>query len=55
MRNNQFFHVGRVPHSVPEYRPDVLGERCDPDIIHRPDKYDHDFIWDGETMDEEKT
>ncbi len=55
MRNRQFLHAGSDPRSVPEYRPDVLGERSDPDIFHRPDKYDNDFIWDGETMDEDKT
>ncbi len=53
MRNYKFqpFEFGRVP----ELRPNVPDERNDPDFIHRPDKYDEDFIWDGETMDEEKT
>lgn len=52
MRNSKFHH-GEFT-GVPEYSPDVLDERSDPDYIHRPDKYDSDFIWDGETMDEEK-
>lgn len=54
MRNYSYFHGGRDVRSVPEYRPDVLGERCDPEAIHRADRYDNDYIWDGETMDEEK-
>ncbi len=45
---------GRKNKSVPEYRPDLLGERNDPDVLHRPDRYDADSVWDGETVDEEK-
>ena len=29
-------------------------EKNDPDMIYIQDKYDTDFIWDGETIDEEK-
>ena len=42
------------PESVPEWHPGYPGERSDPDSIYRPDKYSNDFIWDGETVDEEK-
>ena len=55
MRMYPFLHAGSDPRRVPEYRPAVPGDRNDPDFLHRPDKYDQDFIWDGETMDEEKT
>ncbi len=54
MRNEKFLPQGTDPRSVPEYRPDFWGERSDPEQLHRPDKYDNDFIWDGETMDEDK-
>lgn len=32
----------------------IQREQNDPDIIYTQDKYDTDFIWDGETIDEEK-
>ena len=54
MKNRHFLRAGRDPRSVPEYRPDLLGERNDPDVLHRPDRYDTDAVWDGETVDEEK-
>ena len=53
MRNGKFRPV--KSDRVPELRPEIPDERNDPDFIYRPDKYDADFIWDGETMDEEKT
>ena len=54
MRFYQFLRAGSDPRSVPEYRPGYPGERTDPDVMYKPDKYDNDFIWDGETMDDEK-
>ena len=52
MRNDKLFPFKFD--RVPELRPNTMDERNDPDFIHRPDKYDEDYIWDGETMDEEK-
>ncbi len=55
MLRDSLFEAGRDPRSVPEYTPRIPGESSDPDFIHRTDKYDADYIWDGESMDEEKT
>ncbi len=55
MKKHHFLQMKKEPRSVPEYYPVLPGERSDPDIMHKPDKYDNDFIWDGETMDEEKS
>lgn len=46
--------AGRDPRSVSGYRPDIEGEMSEPERIHHPNPYDNDFIWDGESMDEEK-
>jgi len=54
MSAHRFTREKTDPGSVPEYRPGYPGERTDPDVMYKPDKYDNDFIWDGETMDDEK-
>ena len=40
---------------VPRSDPNLREEMTDPDFLYRPDKYDADYIWDGETVDEDKT
>ncbi len=54
MRNPYSFRSGRDLRSdvtsFPSYEEDI----ADPEVIHSVDKYDSDYIWDGETMDEEK-
>ncbi len=54
MKYENYKGAGRDPRSVPEYRPNIEGEMSEPERIHRTDRYDNDFIWDGESMDEEK-
>lgn len=55
MGSERFIKMGRDPRRVAEFCPDIWDDRNDPDALHQPDKYDNDFIWDGETVDEEKT
>ena len=54
MKNRNFLRAGNEMRCVPEYRPDVLGERNDPDAVHGQDPYDAEFVGDCETVDEEK-
>ncbi len=38
----------------PPYRHGYETALSEPDDWHKPDKYDADSIWDGETLDEDK-
>ncbi|MDD6308957.1 MAG: hypothetical protein PUB07_06380 [Clostridia bacterium] len=54
MKYEKIPKVGRDPRSVPTYRPDIEGDMSNPERIHQADVFDSDYIWDGESMDEEK-
>ena len=54
MRKYAFLRAGEDPRRVPVHSPAMPGDKDDPDFLHSPDGYDTDFIWDGETLDEEK-
>ena len=55
MGNGQFEKLGKGQERVPLNYSDMWDEKSDPDKLHCPDKYDNDFIWDGETVDDEKS
>ena len=54
MRNPYSFQSGRDIRSEGNFFPDIKEDISDPEVIHSVDKYDSDYIWDGESMDEEK-
>lgn len=54
MKNPYRFQAGRDMRSEFGYPPVIPGDMSDPEKLYSADRYDSDYIWDGESMDEEK-
>lgn len=55
MENPYKFMYGRDARNEDACSLGTHEDVSDPDMIHFTNKYDNDYIWDGETMDEDKT
>ena len=54
MKNPYRFQAGRDMRDEGGYSMWFPGDASDPEKLHSEDRYDNDYIWDGESMDEEK-
>ena len=56
MNRNSFSFTGKDNKFVKDTKLPPISEfeKCEPDIVHKQEKYAPDGYWDGETIDDEK-